>query len=149
MVKFKPIRTTPNNLKQDILYFNETVAPGENAFAWAQSFGTSKVFFMEITVLQTEPIDPHLLNLSLMRLPELTLNSYTGQYVHDLMLRQWSNFRSAGDYPMYSSFPSNLRVQDGEALVIQFQNDSGNTVTCSAELALYYSGGLLKVLEDY
>lgn len=104
---------------------------------------------MELSVAMTSSIDTHLLNLSLMRLPELTLNSYTGNYIHDLMLRQWSNFRSPGDYPMYSSFPSNLTVHDGEALVIQFQNDTANTVTCSCELALYYSGGLFKVLEDY
>lgn len=149
MVKSRPIRRTPNNLKQDLLYFSESVAPGDNAFAWAQSFGTSKVFFMEITVLQTEPIDPHLMNLSLLRLPELSLNSYSGNYIHDQMLRQWSNFRSAGDYPLYSSFPSSLRVHDGEALVLQFQNDTANTVSCTAEMALYYSGGLFKVLEDY
>ena len=149
MVKFRPIRTTPNNLQQDILYFSETVAPGDNAFAWAQSFGTSKVFFMELSVSMTASIDTHLLNLSLMRLPELTLNSYTGTYIHDLMLRQWSNFRSPGDYPMYTSFPSKLNIHDGEALVIQFQNDTTNTVTCSCELAVYYSRGLLKVLQDY
>lgn len=149
MVSARPIRTVPNNLKVAYLQFQNNVSPGETEFAWAQSFRNTKIYFMEIHYTMTASVENHLINLSLMRLPELTLNSYTGSFIHDLMLRQWSNIRSYGDFPMYSSFPSTLTIHDGEALVMQFQNDSSNVVATESELSVYYSGGTLKVLQDY
>jgi len=149
MVKFKPIRTAPNNLSLEVLQFTETVEAGDTAFAWAQSFKKTKVYFLELHYSMTHSTDTHLLNLSLLRLPELTLNSYQGAFIHDLMLRQWSNLRSPGDWPLYSSFPSQLNIHDGEALVLQFQNGTDDSVPVSAELMVYYSGGTLKTLYDY
>lgn len=148
MVKYSPIRKIPLDLRSEYLFISETV-PGNGgmAFAWAEARGRIKVYFSELFCTQAVA-DAELINLSLLRLPADYLSAYSGDYIHGMMMRSYSNFRSGPDFPVFSEFPNNLILQDGEGLVLHFSNSGPVATAFSAELGIYYTGGEFMVLDS-
>ena len=149
MVKYSPVRSVPNNIQLEYMGFSESLTPGDNCYQWAESMGRVKIYFLELELSLNISAHYHLHNLSLLRLPPDFLAHYTGDYIHDMMVRQWSSMKAISpEFPFYSEFPHSFILQDGEGLVIHFQNSSPDSVAVSCELGVYYTGGLLKPLHD-
>ena len=149
MVKYSPVRKVPRNIKSEFLGFAESLTPGDTCYEWAESIGRTKIYFLELELSLNLSAQYHLAQLSIMRLPPDYLSAYTGHYIHDMMVRQWTSMKAvSGDFPFYSEFPHSFILQDGEGLVLQFQNDSVDSLAVSSSLGIYYTGGLLQPLHD-
>jgi len=147
MVKYSPVRKLPAGIRSEYFFINESIPSMGSAFAWAEAMGRIKVYYSELTAMQVAS-DSHLVNLSLLRLPADYVSAYAGDYIHGMMMRSYSNFRSSPEFPLASEFPNNLVLQKGEALVLHLSNSTPDSVALSAELGIYYTGGLFMALDE-
>ena len=149
MVKYSPVRKIPTNIKMEYLGFAESLTPGDSCYEWAESIGRTKLYFLELEFSLNIAAQYHLAQLSIMRLPPDYLSAYTGNFIPDMMVRSWTSMRQvSGDFPFYSEFPHSFILQDGEGIVLQYQNDSVDSIAVAANLGIYYTGGLLQPLHD-
>lgn len=147
MVLLPPTRQIPAAIRYELLDLSETIASGDSAYSWAQAQGRLQIYFYELSAALSAAA-AEFVEVSLMRLPRTSVDTYNGAYQDKSMLRRWSNIRSTIEYPFVSEYPDALTFEDGEALVFRISNDTGAPMTVTAELALYYTGQLFRPLQD-